>query len=267
MYPTLSKSYKNTFPFKIGSTSFIYPDGYEVNVKILAPYLNEIELLMIESSPDSLPTKRQIKRLAALANDFDISYNVHLPTDIYLGDLDPNRRQYAIDAVKRVIDLTQALSPSTYTLHLPYDEMSVAGNRLRKWQDAIYESMDRLLLIDINSETISIETLMYPFEWVETIVTSFQLSVCLDIGHLILQNVDIEGFYKSHERKISIVHLYGVNDQHEHLSLDRLSEKDMESIVEILKAFSGVVSMEVFSYDHLRASLDYLERCWFQGQR
>ena len=56
MYPALPKSYKGIFPFKIGTTSFIYPDGYVQNVKMLAPYLDEIELILFESAPGSLPT-------------------------------------------------------------------------------------------------------------------------------------------------------------------------------------------------------------------
>ena len=33
-------------------------------------------------------------------------------------------------------------------------------------------------------------------------------------------------------------------------------------VVEMLKQFKGVVSIEVFSYEHLNASLKYLESVW-----
>jgi hypothetical protein len=46
MYPALNKSYKGLFPFNIGTTSFIYPDDYVPNVKMLGPYLGNIELLL-----------------------------------------------------------------------------------------------------------------------------------------------------------------------------------------------------------------------------
>ncbi|UCD89213.1 MAG: sugar phosphate isomerase/epimerase [Desulfobacterales bacterium] len=228
---------------------------------MLAPYLDEIELLLFESSPDSLPSQHQIKTLSALANKFEISYNIHMPIDIHLGDLDPHRRHYAIDAIKRVVDLTRALVPSTYTLHLAYNDETTA---LRKWQELIFESMEQLLLTGINSEAVCIENLMYPFAWIEDIITAFQLSICLDLGHLILQEADMEAMFKKHKKMTPIIHLYGVENQHEHLSLDRLSKKDLETILKILKAFSGVVSIEVFSYNHLRTSLDVLERCWLE---
>ncbi len=44
------KSYKGSYQFRLGTTSFIYPDHYLPNVKMLGPYLNEIELLLFESA-------------------------------------------------------------------------------------------------------------------------------------------------------------------------------------------------------------------------
>ena len=85
MYPALPKSYKGLYQFRLGTTSFIYPDHYLPNVKMLGPYLNEIELLLFESAYDSLPSKHEIKELSILAEEFDITYDIHLPIDISLG--------------------------------------------------------------------------------------------------------------------------------------------------------------------------------------
>ncbi|MEJ2657277.1 MAG: hypothetical protein P8012_08760, partial [Desulfobacterales bacterium] len=79
MYPSLPKSYKNAFPFKIGTTSFIYPNNYVQNVVLLAPYLDEIELILFESTPDSLPSMNVISTLLSLADEYHLSYNVHHP--------------------------------------------------------------------------------------------------------------------------------------------------------------------------------------------
>ena len=71
MYPTLPKSYKGLFPFKIGTTSYIYPDGYIPNVEALAPYLEEIELLLFESSPANLLlSPAEISDLGRLAKKY-----------------------------------------------------------------------------------------------------------------------------------------------------------------------------------------------------
>ncbi|MBW2248941.1 MAG: sugar phosphate isomerase/epimerase, partial [Deltaproteobacteria bacterium] len=122
MYPSLPKSYKGLYPFKLGTTSFIYPAGYAQNVIILAPYVDEIELLLFESNPDSLPSTHEIKKLLSLSKEFDLTYNVHLPTDVSLSDPEPSIRHAAVETLKKVMDLTAPLSPSTCTLHLSYDE-------------------------------------------------------------------------------------------------------------------------------------------------
>ena len=93
-YPSLTKSYKGIFPFKICTTSFIYPDHYIPNVKMLGPYMDEIELLLFESQAvDSIPSNAVIAELGHLGREFDLSYNVHLPTDVSLTDLDPAQQK------------------------------------------------------------------------------------------------------------------------------------------------------------------------------
>ena len=69
MYPALGKSYKGEFPFNIGTTSFIYPDDYVPNVKMLGPYLENIELLLFESQhTDALPSTSSIWKKPHTAN-------------------------------------------------------------------------------------------------------------------------------------------------------------------------------------------------------
>lgn len=262
MYPALPKSYKGLYPFKLGTTSYIYPAGYTQNVKMLAPYVDEIELLLFESAPDSLPSNNEIKKLLLLSNEFDLTYNVHLPTDISLSDPEPSIRHTTMETLKRVMDLTSSLSPSTYTLHLSYEEKGFETERIKKWQDRLYRSVGRFIATGINSKMISIETLTYPIEWVEEILIDFNLSVCIDLGHLMVYGFDMETVFNRYCNRTSIIHLHGVDKTDGHTSLDRLSKKNMDSVIGILKQFKKVVSLEVFSYDHLKASLNFLEKSW-----
>jgi len=260
MPPTLPKSYKGAFSFKIGTTSFIYPDGYVQNVKMLAPYLDEIELILFESTPGSLPSIHAVKQLFSLANEFDLTYNVHLPIDISLGAPERSIRNFALETVKQVMDLTATLSPSTYTLHLPYDEAGVDNEQIKRWQDRLNTSINKLVSAGINGEMISIETLSYPLDWVDEILTDFNLSVCIDVGHLILYGFDPEAVFNKYKKRTPILHLHGVDNHQDHLPLDRLAKEDAETVIKMLKQFEGVVSLEVFSFDHLKASLNFLEK-------
>ena len=72
-YPFLTKSYKGFYPFKIGTTSFIYPDLYVPNVRMLGPFVDEIELLLFESGPSaSLLSKTVIADLQHLSREFNL---------------------------------------------------------------------------------------------------------------------------------------------------------------------------------------------------
>jgi sugar phosphate isomerase/epimerase len=267
MYPALGKSYKGLFPFKIGTTSFIYPDNYVPNVEMLGPYLEDIELLLFESNhTEALPSRQVIADLLSLANDFDLSYNVHLPTDISVSSRNPDQQLIAVDTVLRVMELIETLAPSTLTLHVPYDEDSFKEADVKNWQERVFKSLEKILAAGIKSHLISIENLDYPFEIVEKIICDLDLSICLDLGHLIVHNDDIQTFFNRNRSKISIIHLYGVDKKHYHKGLNQLPRKFIDPILDILKKFKRSVSLEVFSFNHLDASLKFLEKHWRDTQ-
>ena len=263
MYPNLKKSYKGFYPFRISTTSYIYPDHMHSNVKMLAPYLEEIELLLFESSPaGSLPSAHEIRELSELAKTSGLTYNIHLPIDISVSDRDPSVRRHGVEIIKRIIELTAPLTPTTYTLHIPWEEPGAQKENLTKWQERSYRSIEQILAGGIPGRTLSVETLMYPFEWLDDILIDLNLSVCLDLGHLILQGFDIEAHFKKYVERTSIIHLHGVKDNRDHLSLDMLPQRDLTAVIEILKQFTGTVSLEVFAFKHLKASLTFLEQNW-----
>ena len=262
MYPSLSKSYKHAYPFKIGTTSYIYPDHIIPNVKMLGPYVDEIELLLFESNPDSLPTSQEIKDLLLLAEQYDLSYNIHLPIDVSISDSNASVRRSAADTLKRIIGLTSYLSPSTNTLHISYDEDLRDKESVNRWQELVYKSVDELLRTGIQSQAISIETLAYPFDWLEEIIKAYGLSACIDIGHLLVNGFDVKKVFDKHSSNTSIIHLHGVENKKDHVSLNRLSLEQIGQIIGILKRYSGVVSLEVFSFENLSASLTFLEKYW-----
>jgi sugar phosphate isomerase/epimerase len=263
MYQYLPKSYKGFFPFRIATTSFIYPDDYVPNVKMLGQYLDEIELLFFESQPkDRLPSEGKIKKLSMLAEELQITYNVHLPTDISLGDQSSTVRQQAVETLKHVLDLVSPLSPSNCTLHLSCDENFQDLKKVKQWQKRTYQSILDLVNKGAETEAIAIETLNYPMKWVEEIITKFDLMICIDLGHIMLHGFELDDTFRSYFDKTNIIHLHGVQNGRDHYALDRLSKKTMHKIIEFLKHFYGIVSLEVFSYQDLATSLTYLEKCW-----
>jgi len=72
----------------------------------------------------------------------------------------------------------------------------------------------------------------------------------------------METVFNRYCNRTSIIHLHGVENHKDHLSLDRLSKEKSKIVRGILKQFNGVVSLEVFSYPHLKNSLTFLEKLW-----
>ena len=261
MYATLDKSYKNRFKFRLGTTSFIYPDGYAANVRLLAPFFDEIELLMFESqNPYSLPSKDEIKKLQWLARDFGIRYNVHLPYDVEPGAQDRVKRQHAVDALRKVINLTSPLEPTTFTLHLTYKENRFDPDSIARWKERIGESLKKIIGPDITGRSLSIENLDYPLKWLDEAIIEHDLALCLDTGHLLIFGEKLTDTFTFYRDRIVLIHLHGVFGNRDHLPLSRLSPSGRLAAAAILENYTGSVSLEVFRFDHLHSSLGVLEK-------
>ncbi len=264
-FPHLSQSYKGRFPFTLAAPSFIYPADYTTNVKHLAPYLDQIELLFFDSArKGDLPGRALIQQLSVLARDLNISYNIHLPTDIDLGSPEAATRQKAIDVIQYILDLTASLEPWTYTLHLPFN--GVTPKDVNSRCERMSDSLQRLLSNGPDSRKISIENLHDPFEWIAPIITRFDFSVCLDCGHLFFMGEDLRSVFNQYAARITILHLHGAADDQDHLALNRLTKPQIHGLMHVLSGFDGVVAVEVFSFARLQASLDLLAKHFPQKQ-
>ncbi len=255
---------KQDYPFKLGTTTFIHPADWATNARALGRSFDELELLLFESShPDSLPDPEAIQVLADLAGELDFSWNVHLPTDIHPGHPDRSIRQTAADVIRRVVELTAPLKPSTCTLHLPGITGEPEEPILRSWRERLRETLQVVTGSGIPGRRFSVENLPdYPLEMVLPLISEFDLEICLDIGHLILNGGSLTTAFKRFGERISILHVHGVEGGRDHRSLDRLPPEIRASLFEELRTFEGTVSIEVFSRKHLLASLECLQREW-----
>ncbi len=260
-YPNLPGIYRSLNHFRLGTTSYIYPDNRIPNIKRIGPYLDEIELLLFQSiSPDALPTESEIDELKILAQENDFSYNIHLPADVSMTDLDTQVAENAVESIFRVIELTAPLSPSTYTLHLPYDIEDRSAQMIGKWRENAFNSVERLLFKGVESQKISVEVMNYPFGWIFPVVRDLDLSICLDLGHIIDCHQSVSEMFEIYGKKTTIMHLHGIKEGRDHRAIDELPAYIEDEIIPILQVFSGVLSLEIFSYEDLYDSLKTLER-------
>jgi sugar phosphate isomerase/epimerase len=247
---------KQQYPFRLGTTSFIYAADYVTNVQHLASFVDEIELLLFESQ--HLPPSREIARLADLANTRCISYNVHLPMDLDMVGESADVRRRSIDAVARAIDCVTPLSPTTHTLHLTFNRSDTSASVVRDWQDLATESVTDLLRIcDVPARNISIETLDYDPRWLRPIVERLDLAICVDVGHVMRYGFNLRQVLDLFADRTTILHLHGVAAGKDHLALTHLSPYHHDAIASYLIEFKGSASIEVFNRKRLMASLAY----------
>ncbi len=263
-YAPLPTCYKKMFPFKLSTTSYIYPDHIIPNVTMLAPFLDEIELVLFESkSQDNYPDDAQIKGLMNFCLRQDITFNVHLPIDIFLGDENEEVRTKGTSIVKRVTERTFGLNPSVYILH--FDLRNSNGQEetdIEAWRRRLLRSVEEMAQNGVELNRMAIETLGYPFEWIEDIIEESGFSICLDIGHILIHGQDLRLYLNKYLPKASIIHLHGFQKGIDHLGIDQLSESALEMIFTHLHDYHGIVSLEVFSIEDLKRSLVTLEEKW-----
>ncbi len=235
----------------------------------LGPHFDEIELLLFESQPSNvLPSKDEIQTLKHLSKIHDVSYNIHLPTDVdWCCDTQKSRHK-ASDTYKLILENMAPLNPTTCTLHLPMpkkvqDKIQTPGV-LETWQDTMHKILSLLVAGIPDPKLISIETLEYPFEYVEELINEFGFSICIDAGHQIKYGYDLYQTFQKHKSKTTLIHLHGVdfsNDlKKDHTSLDKLPVDSLNLVEQLLSDFKGVVSLEIFNLVNLNRSLRILSQ-------
>src|SRR5512143_1067280 len=105
--------------YRLGTTSYIIPDDILPNARYLAGKVRDIELILFEvdDGPNNLPSPQVIEELSQLAREHDMTYTIHLPLDLKLGE-DGSERDQSLVKARRVIECTRGLDPWAYVLHL-----------------------------------------------------------------------------------------------------------------------------------------------------
>lgn len=249
---------KGRFPFRLGTTSYILPDAIVPNIRFTGPFVDEVELVLFESRfADNLPTCKEIEELSSLAREYDLSYNVHLPTDVFLGHSDSEIRLQACDTILRFYERTLPLHPTLYVLHLEKNPPGdTEHDNTSDWQGNLLYSLENLLDRGMQRNLLGIENIDYPFQWIYPLIRELGLSICLDIGHLLVQQEELTAYIEAYGEEIAMLHLHGVADRKDHRSLQEISHNDWHIISEFLINYRGGVSLEVFSLEDLTTSME-----------
>ncbi|MDD4242042.1 MAG: cobamide remodeling phosphodiesterase CbiR [Smithellaceae bacterium] len=254
-----------TFPFRLGTTSYILPAGILPNVRFLAPNVQDVELVLFEvdDGPNNLPTQTEIAELAEIAREHDLTYTVHLPLDLRLAD-DGLPRHASLDKARRVIDRTRPLDPWAYVLHL--DGKSVRGaaqsQTPARWLDQAVRALELVGQWAGGPQLLAMENLEgYPSDFYEPVLARSAASRTVDVGHLWLDGRDPVVYLQKALPRTRVVHLHGI-DARDHQSLAHVPPAELCAVLcELVRSdYRGVVTVEVFGQSDFLTSLDAIAR-------
>jgi adenosylcobalamin phosphodiesterase len=263
---TVSPASRRKPPFRLGTTSYIYPAEILPNVRSLQGKVEDIEIVLFESDEVSnYPSPQEIEELAAIGQENGLSYTVHLPLDVLLGDAEPRIRRRSVDTCLRAIDATADLRPHGYIVHLQGVPPNDHGEWLdENWLARIDQSLVQLIGHLDNPRLLCAETLSYPFHLVEKLIQRRDLSICLDVGHIILYDQPLELYLRQYLSRTRIIHLHGNSGGRDHLDLGRLAAATLDllftSLADLSKVDDLVVTLEIFSEKDLEISRLVLEK-------
>jgi sugar phosphate isomerase/epimerase len=257
-------SIKGKLPFRIGCTSYVYPDDIVPNVHKMAPIVDDIELILFESDDVSnFPDKDTIDELGDIADEYRLTYTVHFPTDKDAGSGKDKERLEFSEQIERIIELTNKLNPYAYILHLQGINNNASVSDITLWKKNCYEFCQKISELSyLDPKKICVENFNYPPEWHLDIVNDFSFSFCMDIGHFWMEeykNWDI--LLKKTLEKTRAIHLHGVRDGKDHISLINSKIEDVLKVFDIMKhGYKHVVTLEIFNKKELFESLQLIEK-------
>jgi sugar phosphate isomerase/epimerase len=245
---------KPRFPFRLGSTSYVYPADILPNVRRLAPLVDDVELVLFEvdDGQNNLPSPDVIGALGELAAEHDLTYTVHLPLDLRLasGDSSPS-----LEKARRVIRCVRSLGPWAYVVHLDGSEIvpDASSAVLTRWRDQAARSLELLGQEVGDLRLLAVENLeSYAPEAFLPLLDRLPFSLCLDVGHFLKSGSDPLPYLQAYLERTRVVHLHGCRDGRDHRGLDLLPGGLLADLLDLLlsSGYRGVLTLEVFTQRH-----------------
>lgn len=265
---------KGTLPFRLGTTSYILPDHILPNLAHLRHRVDDVEILLFESEElSALPGAEVVAEIARVGRESDLTFTVHLPLDLHLGSGDEAVRARSVAKCRRVFECMRPVAPFAWNLHLHGDQRgNPPSHDLPRWKEQCRRSLVEFLDGGPPSRQVCVEILDYDFEHVAELVRDLDLSVCVDIGHLLHRGGDVAAHLDRWMSRARVFHLHGVDaGGRDHRDLSHLPAGVAEDLAGRLCGLpSGderVVTMEVFNAGDFERSVRTAAERWSRWRK
>lgn len=254
--------------FRIGATSFVYPDGWLANVERLAGRVEDVEILLFEPAP---PGREELAGLVDCKARAGLTYTLHTPLAVSLASQDERRRRESVRVVRQVIADTRPLAPEACVVHVYLGEREgdPPPRDLAGWRRRARGSLEAIAA-DVPPAALCVESLDYDFALIAPVVEELGLSIALDLGHHRRDGrpeLEALGRYLHRTR---VIQWHGVDPSgRDHRSLAHLPRDRARAVVDRLRAgsYGGVLTLEVFRPDDFEESLALVRGLVAEGGR
>ncbi len=246
------------FPFRLGTTSYIFPAGLVENVQRLAGLVDDIQLILFETETlSNIPSPEVVEQLRDEAERNRLSYTVHFPLDLPPGADDPHVAPMRM--AERIIRCTLPLRPWAYVAHLdgvPEYARGPAAN-WERWRRDSRSLLERLISWCGDPRLICVENLIrFPHEVILPLLDELPISFCLDAGHLWFNGHDPVPLFRRYQDQVRMIHLHGICNGEDHCSLEHLPRETLFRFLDEVYAsgYHGVVTLEVVGMENFFSS-------------
>ena len=259
-------------PFKIGTTSMVFGKDLTENVSLLAGRMDHIEIILFQTSKlHNIPSAGDIDYLNGIRKKNKITYSVHLPASLEIASSDRKKRETSIRLAGKVIARMDAIRPLHYVLHIPFTTPTLTSEpgvyfyrhhdkQFNDWAPRALNSLKALKEMTGQGTKLLVENINYSPLFLEPLLSNELCGLCLDLGHLLLGHEKVMDTLKCYLNITKEVHLHGVLDDQEHLSLSVLPGERVSKWLRFLcqSRYKGVVNIEVFNTADLEESINIM---------
>ena len=250
---------------KFGGTSWVVNGSFADNMRELSHCVDSMQFVLFDNEYGSdIPSKEEVRELAALQEDLGMSCTVHFPHDICLSP-DVAERVRCEDSCLRIMELFDALDPFAFILHLDGEQFGKYPSAdMERWSEMSAGSLARLARAARSSKKICVETLDYDIAIAYPLIKANGMSVCIDIGHLVRYGHPVLEQTQMYMADTPVLHIHGVKpDGTDHCSMEHFDAGLFASVIEKLAADGRerIMTIEVFEDDY-RRSINAIKRSW-----
>ncbi|MBM4425132.1 MAG: sugar phosphate isomerase/epimerase [Chloroflexi bacterium] len=254
-------------PFRLGATSYVVPAELVANAHYLADKVDDMQLVLfdLDDGPSNLPSPEAVAQLRRVADSRGLTYTVHLPLDLRLGD-DGEETHPSLLKARKVIDCTRALNPLAYVAHLDGRRVkdSATAEQMDRWRGHSARALEIVSEWIGGHERLAVENLdTYPPDFFLPIIERLPVSRCVDVGHLWLDRHDPLPHLRDALPRARVVHLHGIAPSgRDHSSLAHTPPEKLDAVIELLlrENYCGVLTLEVFGEEDFAASMAAFEQ-------